>query len=197
MPRKSTATSPYRRKRQGRTDYRHRLKLLISRQTRLVVRLSERNVLAQLIAYEQRGDRVLASASSKEIEKLGWKASRSSLPAAYLVGALLAKKAEKLKEPVTSAILDLGNLTPLPGSRVYAVLRGAVEAGLHVPHSEDVLPPDERISGAHIEEYAKSLKSSDPDRYKEQFSAYIKNKLDPTTFTTYFNTFKEKVTGAR
>lgn len=195
MPRKSTATLPFRRKRQGRTNYRRRLKLLSSRQTRLVVRLSERNVLAQLVAYEQQGDKVLASASSKDIEKLGWKASRSSLPAAYLVGALLAKKAAKLKQPVKAAILDLGRATPIAGSRVYAVLRGAVDAGLEIPHSDEVLPPDERISGAHIEEYAKSLKSAAPDRYKRQFSAYLKNKLDPTTFTTYFNKFKEKVTG--
>lgn len=195
MPRKSIPTIPFRRKRENRTNYRRRLKLLTSRQTRLVVRLSERNVLAQLISYEQAGDRVLVSASSKEIEKLGWKASRSSLPLAYLVGALLGKKAGKLKKPVKSAILDLGNGTSLSGSRVYAVLRGAVDAGLDVPHSDAVLPPDERISGAHIEEYAKSLKSSAPDKYKKQFSAYLRNKVDPTTFTTYFNKFKEKVTG--
>lgn len=195
MPRKSTATLQFRRKRQGRTNYRRRLKLLSSRQTRLVVRLSERNVLAQLVSYEQQGDKVLASASSKDIEKLGWKASRSSLPAAYLVGALLAKKAAKLKKQVKAAILDLGSATPIAGSRVYAVLRGAVDAGLEIPHSDKVLPPDERISGAHIEEYAKSLKSASPDKYKRQFSAYLRNKLDPTAFTTYFNTFKEKVTG--
>ncbi len=195
MPRRSIPTIPFRRKRQGRTDYRRRLKLLISKRTRLVVRLSERNVLAQLTVYEPQGDKVLVSASSKDIEKLGWKASRSSLPAAYLVGALLAKKAAKLKDPIKAAILDLGSATTISGSRVYAVLRGAVDAGLEIPHSDDVLPPDERISGAHIEEYAKSLKSAAPDRYKKQFSAYLKNKLDPTTFTTYFNKFKEKVIG--
>lgn len=195
MPRKSIPTIPFRRKRQGRTDYRRRLKLLISKRTRLVVRLSERNTLAQLVAYEQQGDKVLVSTSSKDIEKLGWKASRSSLPVAYLVGILLAKKAAKLKNPVKAAIFDIGRATSIPGSRVYAVLRGAVDAGLEIPHSDDVLPSDKRISGAHIEEYAKSLKSASPDRYKRQFSAYLKNKLDPTTFTTYFNKFKEKVTG--
>jgi len=187
------STIAFRRKREGRTDYRRRLRLLTSRRIRLVVRLSERNASAQLIGYEASGDTVLASASSKDIEKLGWKASRSSLPAAYLVGMLLAKKAAKLKKPVKSAILDLGNATPIAGSRVYAVLKGAVEGGLDVPHSESVLPPEERVSGAHIEEYAKALKTGDADRYKRQFSACIKAKIDPTTFTQYFNTFKETI----
>jgi len=187
-------TMPYRRKKEGRTDYRKRLKLLSSRRVRFVVRLSERNVLTQLITYERDGDRVLASASSKDLEKLGWKAPRSNLPAAYLVGTLLAKKAAGLKDPVKSAILDLGNTTPIPSSRVYAVLRGAVDSGLEVPHSDDVLPPDDRISGAHIEEYAKSLKG-EQKKYERQFSATLKAGVDPTMFTDYFNKFKEKITG--
>ena len=186
-------TLPYRRKKEGRTNYRKRLKLLTSRRVRFVVRLSERNVLTQLVTYKRDGDCVLASASSKDLEKLGWKAARSNLPAAYLVGTLLAKKAIALKEPVKSAILDLGNTTPIPSSRVYAVLRGAVDSGLEVPHSDRVLPPDDRISGVHIEKYAKSLKDTAPKKYERQFSATLKAGVDPTAFTDYFNKFKEKI----
>ncbi len=188
------STMPFRRKRQDRTDYRRRLKLLSSKEIRLVVRLSERNALAQLVQYIPEGDKVLVSASTKELEKLGWKASKSSIPAAYLAGMLLAKKAAKLKQPVKRAILDIGHKTPLAGSRVFAVLRGAVDGGLELPHADKVLPSDERISGKHIEDYAKALKEGDADRYKRQFAAYIKEKVDPTTFTAYFNQFKGKIT---
>ena len=35
---------------------------------------------------------------------------------------------------------------------LFAALRGMVEAGLNVPHSDEILPSDERITGAHIDE---------------------------------------------
>ena len=191
------SSMPYRRKRAGRTDYRKRLTLLSSREVRLVVRLSERNALAQLVEYSPQGDKVLVSASSKEIERLGWKAARGNLSAAYLVGALLASKALKLESPVGRAVLDIGRNRSLVGSRVYAVLAGAVEAGLDVPHSEDILPPKERVCGKHIEDYAKKLKKEDPKRYERQFSAILKAGVDPTAFISYFNAFKTKVVGSR
>ena len=186
------STLPYRRKREGRTDYRKRLRLLSSHEIRMVVRMSERNVLAQLVAYTPEGDRVLVSASSKELEKRGWRASRSNLPCAYLVGLLLAKKAAKAKKPVRRAILDLGVMQPIAGSRVYAVLAGAVDGGLEVPYSEGVLPGEERIRGKHIKDYATLLKK-DEKRYQRQFSAYLKDGIDPAAFTDYFNKFKEKI----
>jgi len=47
--------------------------------------------------------------------------------------------------------------TPVKGSRVFAALKGAVDAGLKVPHSESILPDESRIKGEHIAAYAKSL----------------------------------------
>ena len=78
----------FRREREGKTDYKKRLALLKSRLPRFVVRVSNKNVLCQVIAHEGAGDKAVASCSSKELAKLGWKASRSNIPAAYLVGYL-------------------------------------------------------------------------------------------------------------
>ena len=50
------------------------------------------------------------------------------------------------------AILDIGLAASTRGGRVYAALRGMMEAGLDIPHSEDVLPSDERVNGSHIDE---------------------------------------------
>jgi hypothetical protein len=36
------------------------------------------------------------------------------------------------------------------GSRIYAALKGAVDAGLEIPYNPEVLPDDSRISGEHI-----------------------------------------------
>ena len=37
------------------------------------------------------------------------------------------------------------------GGRVYAALKGMSDAGLDIPHSEDVYPDEDRLNGAHID----------------------------------------------
>ena len=49
------------------------------------------------------------------------------------------------------AILDIG-LAASRGSRVYAALKGMLDAGLDLPHGESAIPDDERLDGAHINE---------------------------------------------
>jgi hypothetical protein len=51
---------------------------------------------------------------------------------------------------VSEAILDIGLNPPVKGSRIYAALKGVLDAGLDIPHSEDVIPNDDRLSGKHI-----------------------------------------------
>ena len=64
--------------------------------------------------------------------------------------------------------LDFGLERNIKGSRIYAVLKGAIDAGLSIPHSPDILPSDERLSGKHIIDYAQKLKKEDVKRYKKQ-----------------------------
>ena len=161
---------PYRRKRLGRTDYNKRLSLLISRRPRLVVRKSLKYVQAQIVTYAPAGDVVLATAHSKDLSKLGWTHSGNSTPAAYLVGILLAKNAKAQK--VESAILDLG--LQAQGSRLYAVVKGALDAGLNVPCGKEVFPSEDRITGKHLEVHAQK-----------------QNKT--TTLTQDFKTVKQKL----
>ncbi|HLD02892.1 MAG TPA: 50S ribosomal protein L18 [Candidatus Nanoarchaeia archaeon] len=140
---------PFRRKREGKTDYKQRLRLIASGKPRLVVRTSLKNVLAQIIDFHPDGDRVLASASALDLKRnFGWKANTRNIPAAYLTGLLVAKRAtaKKLKE----VILDIGLRSPIKGSVVFAVLKGAIDGGLSIPHSPDVIPPEKRIKGEHI-----------------------------------------------
>ena len=78
----------------------------MSGKPRLVARKSLNNVIAQLMAYDEQGDVVLVSAHSRELVKMGYKGHCGNLPAAYLTGLLLGKKA--VKEGVEEAILDKG-----------------------------------------------------------------------------------------
>ena len=55
-----------------------------------------------------------------------------------------------VKAGISSAVLDIGRVTPTSGGRAFATLKGLVDGGLDVPHSDDLYPDDGRISGAHI-----------------------------------------------
>ena len=60
----------YKRKKNGKTDYKKRLKLLKSRKPRLVIRKSLTQITAQVIQYQDEGDKVLVSAHSSELKAL-------------------------------------------------------------------------------------------------------------------------------
>ncbi|MBS3132302.1 50S ribosomal protein L18 [Candidatus Woesearchaeota archaeon] len=176
-----------RRKREGRTNYKKRIKMLISEKPRLVIRKSLKNIHADIVEFDQKGDKVLASAHSKELEKLGWKFSRGNLPAAYLVGLLAGKKAKA--KGVQEAILDIGLNKSVKGSRLYAALSGVVDAGVNVPHDKSVLPAKERVQGEHIAKFAAEAKGN----YKMQFSNYDRNGVDAADIKKYFNDIKSKI----
>jgi large subunit ribosomal protein L18 len=141
---------PRRRRREGKTDYRKRISLLKSKIPRAVVRNSQKNVSVQFIIFDPKGDKVQISASGYELEKFGWKGSTSNIPSAYLTGYLAGKRAKEAN--VDNAILDIGLATPIKGSKVFATLKGIVDAGVDIPHNDTILPSPERIRGEHINE---------------------------------------------
>ena len=140
---------PFRRRREGKTDYRRRLALLKSGETRVVVRRTNGNVIVQFVDWTQGGDAVKATAVAQELAKLGWEGSAKNTPAAYLTGLLAGKRAAAAG--VESAVLDIGRHTPTKGSRVFAALKGVLDAGIEVPHGDDVYPSEERLTGAFLE----------------------------------------------
>lgn len=139
----------FRRRREYRTDYYARKRLLRSGEARAVVRRSNKNVTVQFVDFDMDGDKVRVAATSKELRKLGWEYSCSSVPAAYLIGFLAGKRA--LKDGIEYAVLDIGMQHPKRGGVLFAVVKGMTDAGLEVPHSEEVLPVDDRIKGKHID----------------------------------------------
>jgi len=90
------------------------------------------------------------------------------------------------------AILDIGLARTTTGSRLFAALKGALDGGLNIPHGEkrffgydkeesklDAKKLRKVIFGGHVSEYMKSLSQAHPDRYKRQFSRYIKAGITP------------------
>jgi len=181
----------FRRRREGKTNYRRRKALVLSGLPRFVVRCTLKRVIAQMIKAEIVGDKVLVSADSSELaKKYGWLGNRSNLPAAYLTGLLCGFKA--LASGVKEAVLDIGLQSPTKGSRVFAALKGVLDAGVLVPHDESVLPNDARIQGQHIAAYAKKL-ASNPEVYQTRFSEHLSKGLPPEQLTEHFFSVKEKI----
>ena len=139
------------RKRLGLTDYKKRLRLISSNKPRLVVRRTLKHLTAQIVQYNPNGDLVITSANTKELSKYGWKRDTNNIPSSYLLGILIGKKAHKknIKDP----ILDLGLQRPAKKGVLYALLKGAIDAGLNIPSSKEAFPEEQKIKGEHIKNF--------------------------------------------
>ena len=98
-----------------------------------------------------------------------------------------------MKNGYKNAILDIGIFRPVKKTRLFAALKGVIDAGLEIPHSEDIFPDDEHIQGQHISNYAKLIESNDIEKYNKQFSKYLKNKVNPKKISQLFTSTKEKI----
>jgi large subunit ribosomal protein L18 len=147
MARGPNTKVPFRRRRKHKTDYRHRKSLLMSDMPRAVVRCSTRNTVVQFARFEPKGDVILATANTKELKELGWSKATGNTTAAYLAGYLAGMRAKKTSP---KAVLDIGLHSPTRGSKVFAALKGMLDAGIDIPHDESILPSEDRIKGSHI-----------------------------------------------
>jgi len=181
----------FRRRREEKTDYQLRRGLILSSLPRLVVRGSLRNITAQMVKAEMNGDKVLVASSSTELaKKYGWLGNTGTVSAAYLTGLLCGYKA--VGQRIREAVLDIGLSYPSKGSKIFATLKGASDAGLGIPFDEEKLPDVKRITGQHIADYAKHL-SSNMEAYQKQFSVQLARGLRPEEITAHFEQVKEKI----
>lgn len=152
---------PFRRRREGKTDYRRRLRLLKGGLPRAVYRKTSKRTIVQIIEYDKIGDRVLVSAVSNELKKYDWKFGYGNTPAAYLTGYLAGVRAKN--KDIKKAVLDVGLHKPVKGAKCFAVLKGLIDAGMDIPHGDDdIFPSKDRIYGKHInpgiEKYVEDMK---------------------------------------
>lgn len=174
-----------------KTNYRKRAAVIIGRHSFVTVKVTDQNVAAQMLKPTPTGDLVVASAHSRELAKQhGWKGSTNSLPACYLTGLLLGKKA--LEKGTGKAILYIGkdHFT----TRVAACVKGIADSGVNIPMSDESFPDYDRLSGQHIAEYAGALKG-DQGAYNARFSALLKNGLKPEDYPVHFEEVRFKISG--
>jgi large subunit ribosomal protein L18 len=163
----------HRRRREKKTEFKTRFALIKSEKTRAVVRKSLNNIMIQFVEYKPDGDVTLASAVSQELKGF----PTGNIPAAYLTGLLAGKRA--MQKGIKEAVLDLGLQKCTKGSRLYAALKGILDAGVNIPHSKEALPSNERISGHHIAAYTNGKFTKYPFKHNE--------------ITKKFEEFKQKI----
>jgi len=212
----------FRRRRQGKTDYYARKRLVVQDKNkyntpkyRLIVRFTNKDVTAQIAYSKIEGDHILAAAYSHELPKYGVKVGLTNYAAGYATGLLLARRvltklnmADAFQGHVEvtgedynveqkeggpkpfRCYLDIGVARTTTGSRVFSVLKGAVDGGLSIPHSVrrfagysdeskklDTEVHRKYIFGGHVAEYMEMLQDEDADAFKKQFPSFIKNKV--------------------
>ena len=178
-------TVPYRRKREGKTNYKKRLELLKGKTCRLVVRKSNSSIQLQLVNYQPDGDVVIAAFNSLALAKKGWPYSFNSIPAAYVAGLELGVIAKN--KQISNAIVDLGLQLPKKGGRLYAAIKGVLDAGISIPISEEVFPSEDRLIGKHIASW---------DALTELATGYKKKKVSHKDLPKKVEEMKQSLIGA-
>ena len=179
----------YRRRREGKTDYQARRRMVIqdknkynSTKYRLCVRITNKDVICQFIQPKITGDHCLCAAYSHELPKYGVEVGLTNYAACYATGLLAARRLLKKMgmdemyegqeeadgemflvehedgpRPFT-AVLDVGLVRTTTGNRVFGALKGAVDGGINIPHSEKRFPGYDR-EGKRSEEHTSELQS--------------------------------------
>nr|AJS12605.1 50S ribosomal protein L18P [uncultured archaeon] len=139
------------RRRKAITNYSKRILLLKSARPRLVLRKSNKYVVAQYVVSKEAQDKVLLEVNSKKLNKFGWPEKSKSiknLSAFYLTGLLIGKEIQdkKLEEP----ILDLGMMRTIHKSNIFGFIKGLIDSGIKISCKKEALPDEERIKGEHL-----------------------------------------------
>jgi large subunit ribosomal protein L18 len=143
-----------RRRKEYKTDYLKRLKLLKSEKPRLVFRRTNKYIIAQYVLSEEAKDKVVFGTTSKALLKYGlkkdFKGSLKSIPASYLTGYLIGK--EILNRKLSKPILDVGMIRTIHKTKVFAFLKGVIDSGIELPCEKENFPEEEKIKGTYAKE---------------------------------------------
>ena len=143
-----------RRRKENKTDYSKRLKLLKGNSPRVVFRKTNKYIIAQYVRSEETKDKIEIGITSKKLIEHGWpknfEGSLKSIPAAYLTGFLLGKKIIKGKKE--TPIIDFGMARVLKKTGIFSFLKGIVDAGIKIKYKKDVFPDDKKIAGKNLKE---------------------------------------------
>ncbi|CAE8592101.1 unnamed protein product [Polarella glacialis] len=210
-----------RRRRQGKTDFHARRKMVRqdknkfnNRKYRLCVRFTNKRCICQAMYATLKGDIVVAAASSHELANFG-------IPMGYLVLPRALKKFgldEKFKgkeeidgeeyhvedeeneQRPFKCILDVGLRRTLSAlaraalrhsAKNFPGFKAAEEKGAESEY--DAEAHKDRIFGNHVKEYMEMLQEEDPTKYEAHFSKFIAAGIDAEKMEEMYTEAHEKI----
>jgi large subunit ribosomal protein L5e len=198
---------------------------------RLIVRFTNRDIVCQVAYTGFKGDVIVASAYAHELTHFGIPTGHNNHAAAYATGLLVARRvlhkfglsdtyegntepdgSDYNVEPVEDGprpfhcILDTGLKATTTGSKIFTALKGALDGGLDIPHSDKRMigyDPEAKkfdadmmrgyIYGEPISEYIEYLEEEDPDKLKAQFKSYIEEEIAGDDIEDMYSDAHEKI----
>jgi large subunit ribosomal protein L5e len=198
---------------------------------RLVARRTNTDIIAQIVYSRIEGDYVMASAYSHELPAFGVTNGLTNYAACYATGLLVARRlltklklADSYKGQEEAdgedyfieeqddgprpfrAFLDVGLAPTTTGARVFGVMKGAVDGGIAVPHTNKRFPGYDAeskemdaevhrdyIYGEHVANYMRELQEEDEEAYGIQFARYIKNGVGPDEIEAMYQGAHKKI----
>jgi len=193
------------------------------------VRRTNKDIICQIAYSKIKGDIVVCAAYSHELPKYGIPVGLTNYAAAYATGLLCARRMlaslgmAEMYEGVTEVtgqeyhvenqveekqpfkcFLDIGLARTTTGARIFGALKGAVDGGLHIPHSVKRFPGYKKgeykaeihrewIFGGPVRNYMKFLKENRPERYSAQFSQFIKHGIEADALEAMYAEAHKKI----
>ncbi|KAK9159681.1 hypothetical protein Syun_006022 [Stephania yunnanensis] len=193
----------FKRRRQGKTDYRARIRLINQDKNkyntpkyRFVVRILKRVMLWHPLGalfywlrslafnFTPSYDHLIA-AYAHELPHFGLEVGLTNYAAAYCTGLLLARRVLKTLE------LDEEYEGNVEASGEDFSVEGALDGGLDIPHSDkrfagfkkedkqlDAEVHRKYIYGGHVAAYMRTLTEDEPEKYQTHFSEYVKKQIE-------------------
>src|SRR4030042_1675987 len=144
--------TPKRRRKENKTDYLKRIKLLKSEKPRIIFRKTNRFIISEYVASKEAQDKVVFGFDSRKLNEYGWpknaQGSLKSTTAAYLVGYLSGKTI--VKQKLEAPILDAGMNRAIHKNKIYAFLKGLIDSGIKINCEKEFFPEDSRIKGQQL-----------------------------------------------
>ncbi len=141
-----------RRRKENKTDYGIRIKLLKAEVPRIIFRKSNKYIIAQYAISKEARDNIIIGVTSRILMKYGWPedmiGSLKSLPASYLTGFFLGKKI--IEKKLETPIIDIGMIRSVNKNKVFSFIKGLIDAGIKIKCSEESFPKEERIKGKNL-----------------------------------------------
>jgi len=199
---------------------------------RMIVRTTNHDIICQIAFARIEGDHVICSAYAHELPRFGINFGLTNYSAAYCTGLLLARrllKSLKLDEVYPGlakatgedynvekesdeqpgafrCFLDVGLARTSTGARIFGALKGALDGGLDIPHSERRFPgynQEEKkfhadvhrryIFGQHVADYMRHLQDEDDDAFKRQFSKFVELGITADNLETLYKKAHENI----